>query len=52
LISSILNQFNEAADKRVDHIFWRLLQLLATIGVIIFIVVILTRLTRPKTSIE
>jgi len=52
LISNILDQFNEAADRRIDHIFWRLIQLLATIGVIAVVVLILFRLTRPKTAMK
>jgi hypothetical protein len=52
LISNVLDQFNEAADRRIDHIFWRLIQLLATIGVIAVVVLILFRLTRPKTAMK
>lgn len=32
LISTVLEQFNQSAKERVDHIFWRLLILIAVAG--------------------
>lgn len=46
LITNIADQFNTAADKRVDHIFWRLVQLFSFIAVIGIIIVVVHNLLR------
>ncbi len=43
LITNILEAFNDAADQRVDHIFWRLFQLLAATGVIILLLLVVSQ---------
>ncbi|MBC2711322.1 MAG: hypothetical protein HGJ94_10090 [Desulfosarcina sp.] len=43
MITHILEEFNDAADTRVDHIFWRLLQLLAATGVIILVILVVNQ---------
>jgi ABC-type transporter Mla subunit MlaD len=48
LVINLLDQFNNAADKRVDHIFWRLLQLFAIIAVMALAVVIIHNQLRRR----
>jgi hypothetical protein len=48
LVINLLDQFNIAADKRVDHIFWRLLQLFAIIAVMALAVVIIHNQLRRR----
>jgi len=49
-IAEVLNQFNRAADERVDHIFWRILVLIAAIGgIVLILVVVHGRLKRKST---
>lgn len=48
LVANLLEQFNRAADQRVDHIFHRLFQLLATTGVLVVIILVAIRLTRTR----
>jgi len=43
LITNTLEAFNDAAEQRVDHIFWRLFQLLAATGVIILLLLVVSR---------
>ena len=52
LISTILDQFNEAADRRIDHIFWRLFQLLVATGVIIIVILVIGRITRRRAHVN
>lgn len=40
LITNIFDQFNAAAEKRVDHVFWRLVQLFSIISVMAIIIVV------------
>jgi hypothetical protein len=40
LIANIVDQINNAADKRVDHVFWRLVQLFLIIAVLVMIIVV------------
>lgn len=47
LVTQVLKEFNKAADERVDHIFLRLFQLLAATGVIIIVILLVSRITRP-----
>ena len=48
LVTNILDQFDKAADKRVDHIFLRLVQLFAIITVMALIVVLIHNHLRRK----
>jgi len=48
LITNIVDQFNESAEKRVDHIFRRLVQLFAIIAVMALIVVVIHNLLRRR----
>lgn len=52
LISTILDQFNDAADRRIDHIFWRLFQLLVATGVIIIVILVIVRMTRRRAPVN
>ena len=52
LITSILDQFNEAADQRIDYIFWRLFQLTVAIGVIIVVILVVGRFTRRRAPVN
>lgn len=47
-ITNITKEFNDAADKRVDHIFWRLAELFAIIAVMVLILVFLNNLFRRR----
>jgi hypothetical protein len=49
-IAEILNQFNRAADERVDHIFWRILVLIAAIGGIVLILVVVHGSLKRKST--
>lgn len=46
LVTQMLKEFNQAADERVDHIFLRLFQLLAAAGVLIVVILVVSRITR------
>ena len=46
LITNIVNQFNAAAEKRVDHIFWRLVVLFVIIAIMALIIVVIHNLLR------
>lgn len=48
LVTNIVDQFNEAADKRVDHIFLRLVQLFAIIAVMVLIIVLVHNLLKRR----
>lgn len=48
IVSKIVNQFNDAADKRVDHIFWRLAQLILIISVLVIIILIVHNLFKRR----
>ena len=48
LITNVVDQFNESTDKRVDHIFRRLVQLFAIITVLALIVVVIHNLLRRR----
>ncbi len=48
LVAQVLEQFNQAADQRVDHIFLRLFQLVLAIGVVIVIILLVNRFSRPR----
>lgn len=50
LVSSLLEQFNNAADQRVDHFFKRSAQFLAVTGAIIIIIFVIIHMTRKKTN--
>lgn len=39
MVTNIVDQINNAADKRVDHVFWRLVQLFLIIAVLAMIIV-------------
>ena len=52
LISTVLDQFNEAADRRIDHIFWRLFQLLVATGVIIIVILVIGKFTRRQAPVN
>ena len=48
LVTQLLNQFNQAADERVDHIFLRLFQLVVAIGIVIIVVLLVHRFSRQR----
>ena len=47
-ITNITKAFNDAADKRVDHIFWRLAQLFTIIAVMVLFIVFANNLFRRR----
>jgi len=40
MVTNMVEQFNDAADRRVDHIFWRLAQLILIISLLVVIILI------------
>jgi archaellum component FlaC len=49
LVDRIADRLSQTTDARVDHVFWRLVELFAFIGVIVFILVLVHyRLRRPS----
>jgi hypothetical protein len=48
LITGIVDQLNATAEKRVDHVFYRLVQLFAIITVLALIVVVIHNLLRRR----
>ena len=49
MVTNIVDQINNAADKRVDHVFWRLVQLFLIIAVLAMtIVAVHNRLKRRE----
>ncbi|UCG11904.1 MAG: hypothetical protein JSU72_15500 [Deltaproteobacteria bacterium] len=48
LITNIVGQFNDAAEKRVNHVFWRLIQLFAIVAVMVTIIMVVHNLTRRR----
>jgi len=48
LITNIVDQFNDAAEKRVDHVFWRLVVLFAITAVMALIIVVVHDLLRRR----
>ena len=48
LVAKIVDQFNDAADKRVDHIFWRLIQLFSIIAVFVIVIVVVRNLSKRR----
>jgi methyl-accepting chemotaxis protein len=40
MVANMVEQFNDAADRRVDHIFWRLAQLILIFSVLVVIILI------------
>ena len=47
-ITSITKEFNDAAEKRVDHIFWRLAELFAIIAFFVIIIVVVHNLLKRR----
>lgn len=43
-INNIISEFNKTAENRVDHIFWRLAQLIMIIGVCVLIIIVVHKL--------
>jgi methyl-accepting chemotaxis protein len=51
LITSALDEFDRSVKERIDHIFWRLIELVAATAVLVLLVVIVHhRLRRRQTS--
>jgi hypothetical protein len=48
LITNIVNQINDAAEKRVDHVFWRLVVLFALVAAMALIIVVVHNLLRRR----
>jgi methyl-accepting chemotaxis protein len=40
MVTNMVEQFNDAADRRVDHIFWRLAQLILIISLLAMIILV------------
>jgi cytochrome c556 len=47
-ITSITKEFNDAAEKRVDHVFWRLAELFAIIAFFVIIIVVVHNLLKRR----
>jgi len=47
-INSITKEFNDAAEKRVDHVFWRLAELFAIIALFVIIIVVVHNLLKRR----
>jgi ABC-type transporter Mla subunit MlaD len=50
LISNLTREFNDAAEKRVDHVFWRLAELFGIIGFLVLIIVVVHNLLKHRLS--
>jgi hypothetical protein len=48
LITKVVDQLNDTAEQRVDHVFWRLVQLFAIIAVMVLIIVVVHNLLRRR----
>ncbi len=48
--SNIVSEINKASEKRVDHIFWRLIQLIITLSICVLIIVIVHHLLSKRYS--
>ena len=48
MAANMVDQFADAADKRVDHIFWRLAQLILIISVLVVIILIVHNLFKRR----
>jgi hypothetical protein len=48
LITGVVDQLNATAEIRVDHVFWRLVQLFAIIAVMVLIIVVIHNLLRRR----
>ena len=48
LITNIVDQFNAAAEKRVDHVFRRLVELFSIVAVMVIIIVVVHNLLRRR----
>ena len=51
-ITNITKEFNDAAEKRVDHIFWRLAELFAIIAGMVLIIVFVHNLIKRRLAPE
>ena len=48
LFTRVVDQLNNTADQRVDHVFWRLVELFAIIAVMVLIIVVVHNLLRRR----
>jgi hypothetical protein len=48
LITKVVDQLDDTAEQRVDHVFWRLVQLFAIIAVMVLIIVVVHNLLRRR----
>jgi len=48
LINGVVDKINATAEKRVDHVFWRLVQLFAIVAVMAVIIVVVHNLFRRR----
>jgi hypothetical protein len=48
MVTNMVDQFNDAADRRVDHIFWRLAQLILIISLLVMIILIVHNLFKRR----
>jgi len=48
--ANIVSEFNTVSEKRVDHIFWRLIQLIIVLSVCVLIIVIIHHLLSKRFS--
>jgi len=48
LVAKIVQQFNDAADKRVDHIFWRLIQLFSILAIFVIVIVVVHNFSKRR----
>ena len=48
LVTKIVDQINKAADNRVDHVFWRLVQLFSIIAILVIIIVVVHNILKRR----
>lgn len=48
MVTNMVDQFNDAADRRVDHFFWRLAQLILSISVLVIIILVVHNLFKRR----
>jgi len=48
MVANMVDQFNDAADRRVDHIFWKLAQLILIISVLVIFILVVHNLFKRR----
>jgi hypothetical protein len=48
MVTNMVEQFNDAADRRVDHIFWKLAQLILIISALVIFILVVHNLFKRR----